>query len=274
MAKIITRRRQWRHRFAKDYHNPLFDRQTTGGRVKIYLASAGLILLVLIYGLLTNAKFNLTNLEIKGNRKITTNQLWQLFNEQKQQNWLGLFKQENYFLFSSKKLSQKIINSLEVSQAEVEKKFPNQLKISLVERAISLKLRVGETGYYLDPKGLVFAKLPYTQLETGPALLVVDTTDELTLESSPLSAEMFAFIMGANRQLRQNGLEIVNFNLKELSDRDLKVITKEGWYVLLDVREDLVRQTNNLKLLLQNKLTERTNLQYIDLRFGDKIFYK
>jgi hypothetical protein len=40
--------------------------------------------------------------------------------------------------------------------------------------------------------------------------------------------------------------------------------------------EDTIQnQIDNLKILLKEKIGEdRTKIQYIDLRFGDKIFYK
>jgi hypothetical protein len=51
-------------------------------------------------------------------------------------------------------------------------------------------------------------------------------------------------------------------------------VTSEGWSMTFDINSDIVESINNLKLVLSQKIKDRKKLHYIDLRFGNKIFYQ
>lgn len=56
--------------------------------------------------------------------------------------------------------------------------------------------------------------------------------------------------------------------------KDIEVTTNEGWKIYLTLYLDFDQQINNLNLVLKEKLTQRENLEYIDVRFTDRVYFK
>jgi hypothetical protein len=56
--------------------------------------------------------------------------------------------------------------------------------------------------------------------------------------------------------------------------KEIKVMTSEGWYVLFDLTRDIKSQLSILKAALAEKIPDRKNLQYVDLRIENRIYYK
>jgi len=55
----------------------------------------------------------------------------------------------------------------------------------------------------------------------------------------------------------------------------LNVQVKAGYVIKLDATKDINEQLNNLKkVLAENIITDPNSVEYIDLRFGDRIFFK
>ncbi len=50
--------------------------------------------------------------------------------------------------------------------------------------------------------------------------------------------------------------------------------TNEGWQAIFMPSQNFSQQLDNLKIVLREKLKNRENLEYIDLRFGNRVFYK
>ena len=266
-------RRQWRHHFQKSYHNPLLNRQTKGGRFKIYFFSGLIVLLVLLYGVLSSAAFALTKLAVWGNHQVSTATLSPLFDQPAGQRVWRLFSQQNFFLFNSRQLTAQLTKQYNFTSVQVKKKFPHTVKITIVEQAPALLLQIGERAYQVDLKGEVFAPASLPPSGALPLVKIKQPT-KISLGDHPLTETTREFLLSFNRQLNQIGVTAANFNLEMLTSREIRVTTTENWQIYLNVRQDLLQQVNNLKLVLQTKVKDRQNLQYIDLRFGDRVFYK
>ncbi|MDA2936568.1 hypothetical protein MYX06_05105 [Patescibacteria group bacterium AH-259-L05] len=55
---------------------------------------------------------------------------------------------------------------------------------------------------------------------------------------------------------------------------EMEMTTTEGWQIFINSEVDFTKQLSNLELILKEKISQRELLQYVDLRFGKKIFYK
>ncbi len=78
-----------------------------------------------------------------------------------------------------------------------------------------------------------------------------------------------------NDLLNQLGLKVFDFIIETDVLKDLRVNTNEGWHVLFDRSRDLKNQLEALKLVLEEKIKEeRKNLEYIDLRIENRVYYK
>jgi len=69
-------------------------------------------------------------------------------------------------------------------------------------------------------------------------------------------------------------LDVSHYTIDRLNSDQLTMVTTQGWYVIFRTTDSANDQIARLALLLQNKITDRDQLEYIDLRFGEKTFFK
>lgn len=60
-----------------------------------------------------------------------------------------------------------------------------------------------------------------------------------------------------------------------INDPTVVVLTSEGWEIRLDTSSDIDAQLKKLQIALTERLSgKRTSLRYIDVRFGNKVYYQ
>ncbi|MDA2921851.1 hypothetical protein MYX07_01145 [Patescibacteria group bacterium AH-259-L07] len=78
-----------------------------------------------------------------------------------------------------------------------------------------------------------------------------------------------------NTYFTNSGIHIPIIEIAEEGDiYEIEMTTTEGWQIFINSEVDFTKQLSNLELILKGKISQRELLQYIDLRFGKKIFYK
>ena len=70
----------------------------------------------------------------------------------------------------------------------------------------------------------------------------------------------------------------INVNLVEINKQanvyNIRINTSEKWYIMINSETDFDKQLSSLGLIIKDKPEIRQKLKYIDLRFGERIFYK
>ena len=57
------------------------------------------------------------------------------------------------------------------------------------------------------------------------------------------------------------------------NDWSIELHTGTGFYVKIDKDQDIKEQLNNLRAVLEENITG-VDIDYIDIRFGDKVYFK
>ncbi|HEV3245077.1 MAG TPA: hypothetical protein VG102_01850 [Candidatus Paceibacterota bacterium] len=133
------------------------------------------------------------------------------------------------------------------------------------------------TCYDMDENGFLFAQAPATASTSGEYIFTggvsVPTTSQSVIGQtfvSGHSAGLVAFL----QLLSQSGLTPLGASVQ--SDQDFTVPLRQGFSLYASFGEDPAALANNVELILSsNALSgQEQNLAYIDLRFGDKVYYK
>jgi cell division septal protein FtsQ len=85
------------------------------------------------------------------------------------------------------------------------------------------------------------------------------------------------YIVEIREKLSEINIEVENnFNTNSFISKDIRVKTKEGWEIYFNENVSLEKEIEMLKVVLNNKIEEsqRKDLEYIDLRIDNKIYYK
>lgn len=125
---------------------------------------AFLIAAILIFGgggffMLKHSFFQISQLEVDGNQRITTEEITTLTNNILELKALGFIPQDSFWTVRTSVvetlLRQQVKQSMAIDELSVTKKFPNTLSIHLRERVPSMNWVSGETWYVLDPEGVI-----------------------------------------------------------------------------------------------------------------------
>lgn len=236
-----------------------------GGLFLFFLSFFG-IYLFLFYPL-----FQIKSVLIGEDTNINEEKLHEYINKKAERNFLFLTS-KSIFLFSEKKIKKDVLSQVSViKDISVEKVFPGEIKISLIERTpVAIWCRDYNTKncYYIDKEGIAFQKID----DIKKGLILIIKKREYSLGEKVVSEDYINKIF-----FLINEFQVIRGELNHISlgkENTIELVTKEGWSVLFSV-ENNENELKNLKLILEKLGDDRIkNLDYIDLRFGDRIYYK
>jgi hypothetical protein len=128
--------------------------------------------------------------------------------------------------------------------------------------------------FYFNKDGIIFKDAPMT---SGSLIIIIQDYSNRNYElgNQILEKSFIDIILEINKNLfSEIGLKILSFSINSYPIEELKAITNEGWYVLFSLKRDIKNQLLVLKVGLNEKIKDRTNLQYVDLRIENRIYYK
>jgi len=218
----------------------------------------------------------------------------------------------NYFLINSEKIINLIENNFTVSDVKIEKKFPNNLIINIEEKISSVIYDNSQNYYLLDQTGDIVKNLKNvganefissTQLVTittttlaantlrttasttlqthlpdyqtikkefGDLPLIYDGRNSTNTEGHWLSTNLINSVIEFYTQIKKQNLIIKYFYLDSPLG-GVRAYINGPWDVYFTPDPNTITtQLNNLKTFIQNNKP----IEYIDLRYGERIYWK
>jgi hypothetical protein len=74
-------------------------------------------------------------------------------------------------------------------------------------------------------------------------------------------------------KLPKNDIKFKYFQLPEKGSNEVRVVIDRGYSIYFNTQDDFDRQLANLKLVLNEKVKDK-KINYIDLRFGNRVYIK
>lgn len=211
-----------------------------------------------------------------------------------------LVPQKSVFLFSAKNTQSEISERYpEIKSVQVNKRFPNGLKLAIKERAgvgvwCQLEQRVAATSsqeemrvsqcFNIDQEGIIYRE---SALVEGGFVLNIfsDKMAEPKIRDKVASGETMDFILKLKNELPQiktadNAAMAANttlaaVNFKTVSAEDLRVKTSADFEIFFNPSYSIETQLNALRIVLDNEIKESyASLEYIDLRIEGRVYYK
>lgn len=204
------------------------------------------------------------NIDISGNSRISSNEIAGIANQELSSNFLGVIP-KNILLADLKKIDDEIIRKFPlVSKADVKRKLFNSLSVNIEERTAVALWCKDQDCFSIDKEGVVFEK-------GGESSFIIRENNDINIGENVISEDSLKNILEIYNKVRE-------VSIKEISISDAGKITAKtsyGWNIYFS-EGDIASQIVNLNLVLENKIPpeSRGNLEYIDLRFGNKVFYK
>lgn len=143
------------------------------------------------------------------------------------------------------------------------------------EQAIGIICKQDIDGcFYFNKDGIIFREAPNT---SGNMITLIKdySKKNYQLNSKILEKPFLDIVVKIKDDLSQKmGLKAASFDIESYPAEELRVVTSESWYILFSLDRDISSQLLALKAALDEKIENRMNLQYIDLRIENRIYYK
>lgn len=173
-----------------------------------------------------------------------------------------------------------------IAEVAVKKVFPDELDIAVRERELfgilcndrmrgsSPDEQIHVECAYVDTDGITYQRSP---ISSGFLIMKISTD----ASSTPIGVKLIERAMiermtFLKRQLPAVvGLHATSYELISAIPHEIRVTTNEGFALVVKDGDDVNNMMRVLKTVLEKEIgSRRKNLSYIDLRFGNKVFYK
>jgi len=245
-------------------------------RVLLYL---GVILIVyLIIFLFYSDNYKIKNLVISGHIDMASQEIedyiWQSI---RRNSWL-LFPQDNYFLFSKKRLQSDFQKQYLLDELTIEKAPPDTLFIELKERTGQFIWITGERIYLFNTSGEVFKEIQAKELvNIGLPVIYDNSASNINIGDKILSVELISHISDIYQNFDKFELPAItldSFRVDSPKANFIRIAAKEGFEIHLSLITSLDKQFNKLKRSLEEGKIDLYKIEYINLRLDNQVIYK
>lgn len=230
-----------------------------------------LLVLALIYAVVASSLFKVKKIELEGNQTLNSDSL-----KSQIQSVVGSSILNQNILFVSESQINQLLktNNYQISQAKIERKPFNTIKVTITEQKPSVIWRSGNKVSIFTEDGRAYTGEPNQTLLSS--LPTVEDTTNLPVRSGEktVSEQFVKFVGDIYTQLPQKGVEIQVMQIEETTT-ELIVVTKQGYKIKFDTTRPVSEQVTDLIAVLDLiKKQNKKITQYIDLRINSKAFYK
>ncbi|MFO0718995.1 MAG: hypothetical protein U0522_03140 [Candidatus Paceibacterota bacterium] len=232
---------------------------------------------------------NIQNIEVSGNEVITRDEIESYIREKISGNYFGIFSKSNIFIYPETRMEKALLQkffrleSAEISfeslksisvHVEERKPFAVWCASTIVDRVVTFH----DDCYFIDKNGFVFSQAPKFSGNVYVRYYGLVKPDNTFASRQFFPSEEFKRVASFITQIVSLDFHITDAVMYE--DTDVELYDISGAKILINTRENLSLTFENLKSLLNDKVSVPDkekfleNLDYVDLRFGKKLFFK
>lgn len=266
-------------------------------KAALVVISAALVVGVGSY-LLHRPEVVIETVSIYGNEVISEQDLHAVVGEALAGNYAFLFPKSNIFIYPKRDIQEKILQTFpRVGGVSLEREGFRSISVNVEERhpfalwcreatlSPSIDTDVGTTTdmeethgaevcYFLDDGGYIFSEAPQFT-GTGYFRYYGDLSVGAPIHTNFLGGNEFGRLAFFIENVEQLGVRTVSLSMKK--DGEVELVHENGGKFLFVRDQNLSEVLDNLESALRSEIfreNDLSTLEYIDLRFGNKVYYK
>jgi hypothetical protein len=232
-------------------------------------------------------RFTYQNVSVVGAHTVQPAQIQAFVANKLAESSRGFISGRNIFIYRYGQLADQIAENFPAVKSAIVKRdtsMGNGLIVTLTERTSFAQWCQDGTDaacFLMDEQGVIFASAAGLASSTLPNPYVFSgalSTTSIAVALPPygevFGGEHFEGINEFLEKLRTTGVTPLGANI--VNDTDFSVPLAEGYYIKASFGEDPSLLAKNLSLILNaDALSGKlANLEYVDLRFGNRVYYK
>lgn len=305
----MIRKKSYCQKIKKDYQakklaNPFFrkkEKKPEGRAIKTTkIVFLFLILpLSIIWLLFLSPWLAISNIDILGTEIIQRQEILSTLEKDLTEKKIGIFQKNNILIFNKNLAAINLQEEFNLAGIVIKKRFPNKIIIKISERPYAFIYKEQENYYFSSDDNYLMARIDFNQgVQEGSAeddnldinlvsiteeekekYFIIENKNSSSLISNSdrikLTSDYVNFILNLKRELEvYSELPLDKFIIADQYFNSVFVKIKEGPQIYFNVNKDIKAQLENLILVKNDKIKDNfNNLEYIDLRYGDKIYF-
>ncbi len=237
---------------------------------------------VVIYSFIFSSFLEVSEIEINGLETLSQKNVEESAKNITNGKYIGFIPKNNILFIMRGNFSKKLTGEFKkIEEIKIKKKFPNKLIIEIEERSLVLTLCSQGNCFFVDKKGYAYAEVDFDSEEVRQNNLVklIDESEKPISEGDLVLRPSFVeFIFSIANEIRDKAnVGITNeYRSKSLIAEEVIVQTDKGWDIYLSSNFPIDKSARILKTILnkQISLKDANELEYIDLRSENKVFYR
>ncbi|MFC1686320.1 cell division protein FtsQ/DivIB [Patescibacteria group bacterium] len=162
-----------------------------------------------------------------------------------------------------------------VNEVSFDRQLPDVFKVKVKERTPAFVWKSKNKYYYIDPDGYAYLELKKNEVKSTNLTVLEDRANvRVDLGGKVVTSSFVDFV----NNLVVNFTPKTKVKIEEIilpeTTLEIRVQTSEGWQAYFDTTRSAKVQLNRLSLALKQITKPRKQLEYIDLRLNDRLFYK
>ncbi len=235
-----------------------------------------------VYIFLLSELVRISDIKIEGTKEIESGRLKSELGAEISGKYFRMVPKNNIIIISKTRLVKFIIEkNRQIETVAIAKKFPDELIVKITERKRGLIHCSAGRCFVLDDLGRPFAKADFQEnafKESEMVCLFDDSGRFLEFGNAALDVDYIRYILDVRRAIENRSDAVLAGEIRtpQIASGDLRLKTGEGWQIFIDRKIAAEKTAESLRLILENKIEkkERNNLEYIDLRTENRVYYK
>ncbi len=221
--------------------------------------------------------------DIRGVNRVNKDQIIDIIKYDINGKIISCIKKNNYFIIDKNKISKDILKNDRLKKVNIIKRFPDKIIVEIQEYdnlVIWCKSSAMEACFLVDGE-IVKKQVSMDNsvvVNNRHFVIVDDTHQDISIGDHVMSEEFLKKIEILGRELvYMLDVKIEQpFKVTSRGSYEVRFMTDEGWYIIIDLSQE-TKEILDIAKLFATKVdlpSRRSDLEYVDMRFPEKIFYK
>ncbi len=258
---------------SQKFRNPYFQVKELNYRQIAMLSIAGLVVLtILTTRFLFNDHFTIRNVDVQGTKYFSTKVFEDVLRRYFDKPFLLVFDHRNRFVYQEQDL-QKQLRSTFAFESLTLRLEDQTLHIGVVEKDSIVIWQTATKQYVVDLEGTIVRDVATEDMLDLPIFVDRNNTP-VSIGARVMTKQEVENILLFHEQLTKQQIAIQNTQIDRVAGKWMGVETQQGYEILFDATGDIVAQAERLQIILRDKVPDVARLNYIDLRFGDHVYFQ